>query len=186
MDQADRLGSGSPPRNQVAVPAANCVAAGVRLDHLLNGKTWHELAALLTVALEAADHGKLAALCALPGEEGLTSGMSRESSLRQAHALVWRLQQAGELVALPGSRAWNARTSSGASRCSARTSSRKRRGGVMDTLPATRKEHAMTETPEQMLREFHASKQVHGGLMPGDTDRRTSWTGWWRADGVPG
>jgi len=57
---------------QTALPAARCVAAGVRLDHLLNGKTWHELAALLTVALEAVDDSKLRALCALPGDEGLT------------------------------------------------------------------------------------------------------------------
>ena len=85
---------------RVVVPAANCVAAGVRLDHLLNGKTWHELAALLTVALEAVDESKLRALCALPGDEGLTPETLREAMLRRAHAEVWRLREAGEPIPL--------------------------------------------------------------------------------------
>lgn len=85
---------------QTAIPAANCVAAGVRLDHLLNGKSWHELAALVTVALEAVDHGKLRALCALPGDEGLTPETLREAALRRAHTEVWRLREAGEPIPL--------------------------------------------------------------------------------------
>jgi hypothetical protein len=85
---------------QTALPAARCVAAGVRLDHLLNGKTWHELAALLTVALEAVDHEKLNALVQLPGDEGLTPESLREAMLRRAHAEVWRLRGAGEEIPL--------------------------------------------------------------------------------------
>jgi len=85
---------------KTALPAARCVAAGVRLDHLLNGKSWHELAALVTVALEAVDEGKLRALCALPGDEGLTPESLREATLRRAHAEVWRLRGAGEEIPL--------------------------------------------------------------------------------------
>jgi hypothetical protein len=85
---------------QTALPAARCVAAGVRLDHLLNGKSWHELAALLTVALEAVDHQKLNALVQLPGDEGLTPEALREAMLRRAHAEVWRLRGAGEEIPL--------------------------------------------------------------------------------------
>jgi hypothetical protein len=85
---------------KTALPAARCVAAGVRLDHLLNGKTWHELAALLTVVLEAVDHAKLNALVQLPGDEGLTPETLREAMLRRAHAEVWRLRGAGEEIPL--------------------------------------------------------------------------------------
>lgn len=85
---------------KTAIPAANCVAAGVRLDHLLNGKSWHELAALVVVALEAVDPARLRGLCDLPGDEGLTPETLRESMLRRAHSEVWRLRQAGEPIPL--------------------------------------------------------------------------------------
>lgn len=86
---------------KTAVPAANCVAAGVRLDHLLNGKSWHELAALVVVALEAVDPARLKALCDLPGDEGLTPESLREAMLRRAHAEASRLREAGQEVPAP-------------------------------------------------------------------------------------
>jgi hypothetical protein len=77
-----------------AVPVASCVTAGLRPDHLLNERTWEELAALVIVLAAAADHQKLADIVAAP-DDGKPLPGARERALRKAHAEVTRYRSRG-------------------------------------------------------------------------------------------
>lgn len=65
-----------------AVPVASCVAARVPPDHLLEGRSWEELAALVIVLAEAADPVRLRAITEEP-EDGRqhVSGEALQASL---------------------------------------------------------------------------------------------------------
>lgn len=76
----------------LAVPVASCVAARVPPDHLLQARTWDELAALVIVLAEAADPLRLRAVTASheDGDPRLSVDV-----LREAHRIHSQLRQAG-------------------------------------------------------------------------------------------
>ena len=78
-----------------AVPVASCVAARVPPDHLLQDRTWQELAALVIVLAEAADPVRLRAI-AEAGEDGRQH--VSEEALREAHRLHSSMRLAGETI----------------------------------------------------------------------------------------
>lgn len=80
---------------KTAIPIASCVSGGVRLDHLLPGKSHEEKDALIVVLAAAVDHARLHVLAALPGDEGLSAEMLREVEHKRAEAAMERLRRAG-------------------------------------------------------------------------------------------
>jgi hypothetical protein len=83
---------------QLAVPVANCTAAGIPPAHLIGDATWHELFALVLVLADAADHEALRQACAVSDDAGRER--LEEERLRKAHAEAVRLRNAGLPVPL--------------------------------------------------------------------------------------
>jgi hypothetical protein len=82
-----------------AVPVASCVNAGVCPDHLLEGASGHELAALVIVLAAAADPVRLREVLAA-GDDGTPAEVAEEA-LRWAHAEVRRLRDGGQPIPGP-------------------------------------------------------------------------------------
>ena len=77
---------------RLAVPVASCVAARIRPDHLLAGKSWDELRALVVVLADAVDPVRLRAV--VEAGEGGPAVTDRDVQLRKAHAEAVRLREA--------------------------------------------------------------------------------------------
>ena len=79
-----------------AVPVTSCVNAGICPEHLLEGASGHELAALVIVLAAAADPVRLREVLAA-GDDGTPAGVAEEA-LKWAHAEVRRLRDAGQPI----------------------------------------------------------------------------------------
>ena len=78
---------------QLAVPVANCTAAGIPPSHLIGDASWHELFALVLVLADAADPARLRAVCAARDGGGTPEG--EWERLRRAHAKAEAMRRAG-------------------------------------------------------------------------------------------
>jgi len=83
---------------EVAVPVANCTAAGIPPSHLIGDATWHELYALVLVLADAVGHEALRQACAVSDDTALER--LEEERLRKAHSEAVRLRNAGLPVPL--------------------------------------------------------------------------------------
>lgn len=86
---------------RLAPPVVSCVQADIAPDHLLAGKSWKQLAALVIVLAEVADHEKLDALSRIPGDEGLPADLVAAIERRRTDAVVARLREEGRLADPP-------------------------------------------------------------------------------------
>ena len=78
---------------RLAVPVASCVAARIRADHLIGGRTREELAALVLVLAEAADPVTLRAV--VNAAEDGPDITDEDVRLMKAHAHAVALRKAG-------------------------------------------------------------------------------------------
>src|SRR4051794_38194414 len=71
---------------KAAAPAVvSCVQARLRPDHLLQNRTWEELAALVIVLAEAADPAVVREVAEAPADDGRPDPERRGEMLRTAH-----------------------------------------------------------------------------------------------------